>query len=140
MEFKPGISGNPVGRPKGCTRRTELYNMCRDNADAIIDTTIRLALSGDTVALKLCLERILPKLKDTISFKMPSVKDKSTDDVLKEIFESIEGQEVTLDEVKNIFEISSKHKTDTDSDVIKDMIAKSNVMLEELRAKNEREY
>jgi hypothetical protein len=60
--FAPGASGNPRGRPRGSRNRTSA--LCADllSADAgeIIAKVIRLAKKGDGIALKLCVDRLLP--------------------------------------------------------------------------------
>jgi hypothetical protein len=61
-KFAPGHSGNPKGRPRGSRNRTSA--LCSDllsaSASAIFEKVITLAKTGDTVALKLCVDRLLP--------------------------------------------------------------------------------
>jgi hypothetical protein len=58
--FKKGHSGNPSGRPKGISdRRTELRELLAPHAQTLIEKTVELAKSGDTTALRLCLERLV---------------------------------------------------------------------------------
>jgi hypothetical protein len=60
MPYKRGQSGNPSGRPKGIVdRRTALRQLLVPHAQALIEKTVKLAKSGDTTALRLCLERII---------------------------------------------------------------------------------
>lgn len=58
-----GASGNPAGRPLGS--RNSGSQLCDDvleqNAEAMTAVAVQLALQGDTVALRLCLERVIPK-------------------------------------------------------------------------------
>lgn len=62
--FQPGQSGNPKGKPKGAPdKRRELRDMLRPHAPALIKKAIDMALDGDTVALKLCIDKLLPPLK-----------------------------------------------------------------------------
>ena len=67
--FKPGISGNPSGRPKGSKNRTTeiteqiqscLLNNLEGDALEILEVAKRKALEGDRVLLKFFLERFLP--------------------------------------------------------------------------------
>lgn len=60
-QFKPGQSGNPAGRPKGAV--SSLRKTMQAHAPELIDKAVELALEGDTTALKMCLERILPALR-----------------------------------------------------------------------------
>jgi hypothetical protein len=64
--FEKGQSGNPAGKPKGAKdKRTELRELLRPHAPALVEKAVELALSGDLTALKLCLDRVMPPLKAT---------------------------------------------------------------------------
>jgi hypothetical protein len=76
MTFKPGQSGNPNGRPRGArnsaTVAAEL--LLDEEADTLTRKAIDLAKGGDTTALRLCIERILPARKDRpVPFDMPRI-------------------------------------------------------------------
>ncbi len=62
MPFKPGQSGNPHGRPKGARNRATVVaeQLLDGEADTLTRKAIDLAKQGDTTALRLCIERILP--------------------------------------------------------------------------------
>lgn len=64
MAFVKGKSGNPLGRPKGVQdKRTILRSYLEPHAEALINKAVSMALDGDTTALKLCLERLIPSMK-----------------------------------------------------------------------------
>jgi hypothetical protein len=68
---------NP-GRPKGSRHKYVLaiQNMLDGEAEALGRKAIELALAGDTVALRLCFERILPPRKDVpVQFDLPAISD-----------------------------------------------------------------
>ncbi len=66
MRWQKGVSGNPRGRPPGQrNKRTELRGLLEEKAPELVGKAIELALAGDAVALRLCLERVLPALKST---------------------------------------------------------------------------
>jgi hypothetical protein len=62
--WRPGQSGNPAGKPKGCGERsTEIRNLLHANASALAQKAVDMALDGDATALRICLERLCPALK-----------------------------------------------------------------------------
>jgi hypothetical protein len=62
---KPSEPGNPSGRPEGSRHATTLAveKLLEGEAEEIGWKAVELAKSGDTVALRLCLERIAPVRK-----------------------------------------------------------------------------
>jgi hypothetical protein len=64
--FRPGQSGNPTGRPRGARHRATLAAeaLLDGEAEALTRKAIEKAKEGDSVALRLCLDRILPPRKD----------------------------------------------------------------------------
>jgi hypothetical protein len=62
--FKKDHSGNPSGRPKGITdRRSALRELLTPYAQELIQKAVELALAGDSTALRLCLERLVPPIR-----------------------------------------------------------------------------
>jgi len=72
-KFKQGESGNPMGRPTGIAdKRTQLSKLLQPHAEQIINKVIGYALAGDPDALRLCMERLIPKIKsEPINFELP---------------------------------------------------------------------
>jgi Family of unknown function (DUF5681) len=72
-----GMSGNPAGRPKGARHKYLLAveALLDGEAEGLTRKAIELALAGDTMALRLCLERILPTRKDRpVQLELPPVE------------------------------------------------------------------
>jgi hypothetical protein len=74
--FKPGQSGNPSGRPKGARNRATLATeaLLQGEAEEVTRTCIERAKGGDSTALRLVMERILPPMRErTIRIDLPTV-------------------------------------------------------------------
>jgi Family of unknown function (DUF5681) len=75
--FTKGQSGNPSGRPRGARHKATLAAeaLLDGEAEGLTRKAIQRALEGDGVALRLCLERILPARKDRpVAFELPALK------------------------------------------------------------------
>jgi Family of unknown function (DUF5681) len=82
--FQKGCSGNPQGRPPGTRNAaTVLAEQLLDGeAEEIIRKVIGMAKQGDMIALRLCLDRILPPRRDRpVNFTLPAMS--SADDASK---------------------------------------------------------
>lgn len=70
-------SGNS-GRPKGARNKTTLAieSLLEGQAEALTQKAISKALDGDSLALRLCMERIAPAPKDNpVSFTLPQMNN-----------------------------------------------------------------
>jgi len=65
MPFSKGQSGNPSGRQRGSRNKATLAveALLDGEAEALTRKAVELALAGDTVALRLCLDRLAPPRK-----------------------------------------------------------------------------
>ena len=69
------ILGNS-GRPKGARNKKTIAieSLLEGQAEALTQTAIAKALDGDSMALRLCMERIAPTPKDNpVSFSLPQM-------------------------------------------------------------------
>lgn len=61
-KFKKGQSGNPGGKKPGTlNKRTMLATLLEPYAEGLVNKTVELAMDGDVNALRLCIERLIPK-------------------------------------------------------------------------------
>jgi Family of unknown function (DUF5681) len=77
MQFQPGQSGNPAGRPPGARNKATLLAeaLLDGEAEKIIRVAVEKALKGDPVALRLCLERMVPRPRDSaVVFELPKLE------------------------------------------------------------------
>ena len=75
--YQPGQSGNLKGRPKGARNKTTLAigSLLDGEAEAITRKAIEKAKDGDMTAIRLCLDRMVPPVKDRpVTFDMPDIK------------------------------------------------------------------
>ena len=73
---KPFQAGN-AGRPKGARNRTTLAMeaLLDGEAEKLTRRAVELALEGDTTALRLCMDRILPARRDRhVPFALPKLE------------------------------------------------------------------
>jgi hypothetical protein len=72
--FKPGNPGKPVGTRHRATMAAEA--LLDGEAAALTRKAVEMALEGDPIALRLCLERVLPPHKERpVRVKLPPVED-----------------------------------------------------------------
>lgn len=104
--FKPGRSGNPLGKPPGT--RNKVYRaveaLLDGEAEALTRKVVELAMRGDTVALRLCLDRIAPPRKSrAVTLDLPELR--SATDVLagmSAILQAMSSGEISPDEAQQI--------------------------------------
>jgi hypothetical protein len=73
-QFSAGNSGRPKGSRNKATIAIE--SLLQGQAEALTQTAVTRALEGDSVALRLCMERIAPAPKDQpVSFSLPTMNN-----------------------------------------------------------------
>ena len=109
-KFQKGQSGNPIGKKPGTlNKRTKLAKLFEPHAEKLINKTIELALAGDINALRLSIERLVPKAIgqqiqiDLQDFDVTCSSSLST--VGKKIFEAIANGTVTPEDGKQLMSL-----------------------------------
>jgi len=64
-KWKPGVSGNPKGRPQGTGEVAKLRASISEHVPEIVKKLVEQAKGGDAAAARLLLERVLPPVKAT---------------------------------------------------------------------------
>ena len=79
--FEKGRSGNPGGRRLGSRNKATLAAavLLEDESEALTRKAVELALAGDSTALRLCLDRLLPPCRErTVAFRLPPLETART--------------------------------------------------------------
>ena len=63
-QYQPGESGNLAGRPPGIPdKRTAMRALLDPHAEALVAKVVERALAGDSTALRICIDRLIPAAK-----------------------------------------------------------------------------
>ncbi|HXH00243.1 MAG TPA: DUF5681 domain-containing protein [Sphingomicrobium sp.] len=108
--FEPGNPGRPTGARHKVTRDVE--ELLASEHEALTRKAIEKALNGDTVALRLCLDRIAPARKDApISMALPVVKSiADAVDASAAVMEAVALGDATPDEGGRVMALLTAHK------------------------------
>jgi len=75
--FERGRSGNPAGRRPGCRNKATIAaaTLLAGESEALTRKVVELALVGDPIAMRLCVERILPPCRErAVNFALPPIE------------------------------------------------------------------
>jgi len=104
--FRKGRSGNPAGRPRGARNATTMAAeaLLQGEAEKLTRKAIDMALAGDTVALKLCLERIYPARKDRpVAFPLPPISSaRDAADIAAAVAQAVAAGQLTPSEAAEL--------------------------------------
>jgi hypothetical protein len=109
--FEPGNPGRPVGARHRVTRACEA--LLEGQHEELTQKAIAKALEGDTVALRLCLERLVPARKDAaISFDLPRVRTAAEAvEASAAVLAAVGGGDITPDEGSRVMALLVAHKS-----------------------------
>jgi hypothetical protein len=109
-----GMSGNPAGRPKGARHKYLLAveALLDGEAEGLTRKAIELALAGDTTALRLCFERILPARKDRpVQLELPPMEGtKDLGRATAALLEAVAAGELTPSEAAELGKLIEGHR------------------------------
>jgi Family of unknown function (DUF5681) len=101
--FKPGQSGNPKGMPAGTRHKATraMESLLDGQGLALTQKAVTMALEGDPVAMRLCMERVLPARKDrpvNLRFRTEIVTASDAASAMAEVLAGVAGGELTPSE------------------------------------------
>lgn len=135
MVWKPGCeSPNPSGRPAGTpNKRTQLAKLFEPHAPALINKCVELALAGDTNALRLAIERLIPRAKDEpIPFYLPTkLSAESFKDTIEGILRSLECADITPEQAKTLFDVIKGYR---DNFIAEELLDEYKELLQKFKA------
>jgi hypothetical protein len=112
--FQKGQSGNPRGRPEGGRNRaTHMAQTLLDGeAESLARKVVELALAGDVMCLRICLERLVPPRKDApIHVVLPEVESiGDLPKVTEAILQAVAEGEVTPSEAESLVRLIDVHR------------------------------
>ena len=117
--FTKGRSGNPAGKPKGARHRATLAAeaLLDGEAEALTRKAIELALDGDILALKICLDRILPPRRErAVTLNLPTLRTPGdAGEASAAILGAVTKGEITLGEATELVGLVAAHVASLES-------------------------
>lgn len=108
MAFTKGKSGNKKGRPPGISdKRTQYRLLLEPHAEELIQILVDKAKQGDPLALKLCIELLILKPKDSmVDITFPNEINRDSLRVMTEkVLRDLEAQNFTPNQAKDLFDV-----------------------------------
>ena len=106
MTFLPGQSGNPAGRPRGARNKKTiaLEALVDGEAEAVMQKVVTLAKMGHDVAMRLCVERMMPPRRERpVPLPLPRIEsDADARRATSDIMEAMSDGEITPKEADRL--------------------------------------
>jgi hypothetical protein len=107
--FPPGNPGKPKGARSRVTRAME--ELLEGEAEALTRKAVELALAGDAVALRLCMDRLLPALRERpVSVDLPAIaRPKDAVAASAALLQAVAGGEIAPGEARELGRLLELH-------------------------------
>jgi len=141
--FLPGTRANPNGRPRRNTSDATLFAraLLEENAPTLFKKAIDEAHAGNPIALKLCLDRLLPVMQDrTVRVPIP-ILDKTPNDILAAhtaVLRAVASGDITPQEGQHMSTIVEARRRSWESVELAERMTELETRLEESTAKNKK--
>jgi hypothetical protein len=102
-KFAAGVSGNPAGRPRGSRdkRTLVLAELVDGDGVEIVGKLLARAKKGDPWAVRLVVERLLPKMERRLQIDLPRVEQASdVASAVAQVIELASSGDLTVDEAR----------------------------------------
>ena len=126
-QWPKGVSGNPAGRKQGSRNKATvaLQSILEGEGEAITRRAVKMALAGDTTALRLCIERLIPPVKERrLNLDLPQVVTAA--DVTKSIgavLDAVARGELTAAEGQAVAGLLEVHRKAIETQELEDRIS-----------------
>jgi hypothetical protein len=143
--YLPGQSGNPVGKKKGTlNKHTQLAKLLEPHAEKLVTKAVEMALNGDPQALRLCIERLIPRAtNDTLVIQLPELnmaKSNATSEICTNVLNTLSGKEIGFDQAKNLIAVLNYCKGNMSDSMNDPDLQRAKEVMKELMEKHKREY
>jgi hypothetical protein len=103
-----GTSGNPAGRPTGSRNAATLLaqDLIDGSGAVIMKKAVAMAKAGDPVALRLCIDRLVPRRGHVVQFDLPKlVKAEDLVDACAAVIQATAEGRLTLTEASQFMQL-----------------------------------
>lgn len=125
--FQKGQSGNPAGRPKGSRAKTalKLDAILEGDAEEVARKAVAMAKAGDTVAMRLVLDRLCPPRKDRpVQFELPDMQTaKDVAGAIAAVVRAVAAGDLTPDEASTVASVIEMQRRAIDTHDLADRLA-----------------
>ena len=132
MPWNKGESGNPSGRPKGSLNKSTLASLAilHDESEKITRKAVELAIDGDLAAIRLCLERLIPRARETqLTVDIPPIRcPADAVQTISMLLEGLAGGELLPSEAESICRVLEQYRKQYETNELEERLQK----LEEL--------
>lgn len=113
QRFVPGQSGNPAGRPRGSRNKSTVLclNLLDGAGEAVMTKAVELAKAGDPVALRLCIDRLVPRGPRPVVLDLPRVaKAADLAEAAQAIVTCAAAGEISLEEARGFLALLTEQR------------------------------